>query len=272
MSDPQIPLPSPVSAPELVKRLVRWLALAALVLAVLFLVLPLGLIMAPLGLLLIIVVALLATGNAPPSWLACIDPKNVGSVGGAMWPLLIAIVVVLALFLLGLPGLLIVFVIVAVMFALGWSGIGPLAPFAAIVRGLIQLIRLLPSLRLPVGLAAEALTKASEAMGTLRDGLETAQDQVGRVRSAIASIGVPNIKIEPDKHRIGLPAGGSIDVPGLKVSQTTETPFSGSVAERLDDVQKGLIEARKAAETQRDRLKEAGAALKGLHDLLPPGT
>jgi hypothetical protein len=277
MSDPQTPL-TPQAAPEFVRRIVRWLILAAVILAVLAILLPIGMAVLPFGLILMVVVALLffAFGKMPPDWLACVDPKDVGKLGGAARPLLVVAILVLVALLLGPFGLLVAAVVAAVLFALGWVGIGPLAAFATIVRGLIQLIRLLPSLRAPLKLAAEALSAASGAVESLRHGLDDAQSEVGNVAGAISAIPVPSVSVTTGHADINVTAPngtviGSVSVPTINVDHPDSQPFSANVAPRLYQVQSKLREARDGAMTQRDKLQAAGAALQTLHDLLPPG-
>ncbi|TAJ32742.1 MAG: hypothetical protein EPO67_10100 [Reyranella sp.] len=267
MSDPLPPLPA--SAPELVGRLLRWLALAALVLAVLLFILPLGFIMAPLGLLLIVVVALFATGKVPPSWLSCVDPKDVGKVGGALWPIVVVIGFVLLALLAGLPGLLIGAVVVAVLFGLGWAGIGPLAPLATIIRGMVGLIRVLPLLRDPVGHAANALGAAADAVDNLKVGLDGAERKLGEARLLLSAVEVPTIEVKEEAKTAKIPGIGDVSIPGLSVNATKTKPFDGELGKRLDAVQSGLLDARKAAEAQAKALDAAAAGLKALHDVLP---
>jgi hypothetical protein len=276
MSDPQTPLPA--TASELVARILRWLVIAAVLLALFAFILPFGIAALPLGLILIAVVAVLffAFGKMPPAWLACIDPKDVGKLGGAARPLLIALILFFVALLLGPMGLLVAAVVATVLFALGWAGIGPFAPFATIVRGLIQLIGLLPDLRQPLKLAAEALTAASSAVETLRHGLDDAQSEVGNVAGAIAAISVPSISVTAGHADVNVTAPngtviGSVSVPTINVDHPDGQPFAANVAPRLYEVQSKLRDARDGAMTQRDRLQAAGAALKTLHDLLPPG-
>jgi hypothetical protein len=277
MSDSQNPLPPP-SAPELVRRIVRWLIVAAIVLAVLAFLLPIGMAVLPFGIILIVLVGLLffAFGKAPPDWFACVDPKDVGKLGGALRPLLVLLLVVLVTLLLGPFGLLLTTLAVAVLFGLGWAGIGPLAPFATLLRGLIQLIRLLPDLRQPIKLASEALTSASTAVETLRHGLDDAQSEVGNVAGSISGMSVPAIHVQRGQSNMSViaPNGaviGSVSVPTFDIDPTDVYPFATNVSPRLYEVQAKLREARDGAMTQRDRLQAAGAALKALHDLLPPG-
>jgi len=271
MSDPQIP--PPPAAPELVRRILRWLIIAALVLAFVALLLPIGMAILPLGLILILFVGLVffAFGKLPPDWLACVDPKDVGKLGGAAWPLLIVLLLAFVALLLGPLGLLLAAAVFALLFGLGWAGIGPLAAFATVVRGLIQLIRLLPTLPAPIKLASDAMLEAAKAVELLRVGLNEAQSQVGNASTTIAGIGVPKITTNWSTQNVGLPdpPGGSIPVPILSVSQTTERPFDGTLTGHLNSVQAKLADASAAAETQRDRLKDVGLALKALHDLLP---
>jgi hypothetical protein len=273
MSDPQASLPSPATVAQAFRQIVRWLMLAAFLGVIVMMIVPslfaLPLVLVPLGLFLLVGLALVASGKAPPAWLSCIDPKDVGKLGGTLRPILLIIVGLLVAILLGLPGLVIVLITVVVLFGLGWSGIGPLAPLVTILRGIVALVRLLPTLRTPVGLAADALGAASDAVTDLSTGLQAAENKLGETRAALTVFPVPTLDPEPDKQTVNVPGIGHFDVPGWKMNRGTSTPF-GAIADLLGDVQTGLDQTRTAAIKQHDALKSAAEALRMLEALLPP--
>lgn len=266
-------LPPLDSAPALVGRVLRWSLLAALVLAALVLVAPgllaLGLVMVPLGLLLglgLVLLALLGFGVRLPDWLACAGPDQAASLAAPARAVLLTLAVLLAVLLFGPVA---VGLVLALLLALGWAGIGPLAPLAAVLRGLVALVGLLPRLGAPLHAAAEALARAARAAEAARDGLGKAENQLGQAKAALAMVAVPTIDAKPAPQTLSLPRGlGDVQVPGWTIGTGEARPFDGVVRTALEGAEQGLGEARGAAERSRAALDNAAAALAGLRALL----
>lgn len=258
-----------LSAPAFVGKLLRWMMLAAGALALLALLLPASLLLAPLGLLLIVALALLANGRLPLGWLACVNPTNLPALRGAGVTALVGVVLVLALILFSGPLLIALVLGLVVLAALGWSGIGPLAGPAQVLRGLVLLIGLLPRLRVPLNTAAQALGDLAHASDQLGNGLDAADSHLGDARAVLGVVAMPTISVAQVWNNVPLPGGhGDLSVPGLNITQGTEKPFA-DVASGLGDVQNGLRDARDAARQQRDALNIVAAAIGSLRDLLP---